>query len=264
MNQPRKIPVSDLKPGMVVTAISGFSNDYATLSSRHIVKLKEEFGQAQADVKRRSQPLTIPVTDLTPFDELIRIKNLPGGWPKQAITAELLTQLHGRGFRTFEVTGEGTALPPAQAAAPVAKPAAPAAAPVVKPAAPAAAPAAKPAAPQENPRITKARQFVESITQAVEHREESRAIVEELLDKGRVGKIDTTGVKHSIQQILSGNTSSSIQAITGLVQDEDTYAHGSELASLFMEVQSALSDLARKTTDREEVNRKERELILMA
>jgi len=48
------------------------------------------------------------------------------------------------------------------------------------------------------------------------------------------------------------------------VQDDDTYAHGSELASLFMEVQSALSDLARKSAEREEVNRKERELIMMA
>ena len=156
MNQPRKVQVNELRPGMTVMAISSFSNDYATLSSRHIVKLKEEFATAQADVKRRSQPLTVPVTDLAPFDELIRIKNLPTGWPKQAITPEYLTQLHGRGFRTFEVTGDGAALPAAQPAPAAPKPAAaaPAAAPKPAPAAPAVA---KPAAPQENPRITKAR-----------------------------------------------------------------------------------------------------------
>ena len=280
MNPPRKIPVNELRPGMTVVAISGFSNDYATLSSRHIVKLKEEFSGAQADVKRRSQPMSVSVPELAPFDELVRIKNIPTGWPKQPITQELLAQLHGRGFRAFEVTGNGSELPLAPTAPAPAKPAAPAAAKPTAPAAanptapaaakpaPAAAPAApavaKTAAPQENPRIAKARQFVESITQATEQREESRGVVEELLDKGRLGKVDPSGLKNTINQILDSNTAASIQAITGLVQDDDTYAHGSELASLFMEVQSALSDLARKSAEREEVNRKGRELIMMA
>ncbi|MDH5751844.1 MAG: HD domain-containing protein [Deltaproteobacteria bacterium] len=243
---------SQLRPGMTIHGILNFSSEYSMLDSELVGKINQEFNGARAEVKRKSQGLTIPVAELKPFDELICLLDIPKGWPGKEVTPELIQALQKRGFRGFEVSGEGREIQAAQSQPAQSQPAQPA------PAAPAVN-----TAPGDNGngarRVENAKKMLDGLEKASAIKAKSMEAVQDMMNNGRMGRFSTAGVMSSVSSILENDSTQGIQALAGLKESDQTYTHCVDVAAILMDIQSALSRMARK-----DVTAKEERFLLLA
>lgn len=215
MDQARTtVKASELREGMTILEITRFDSKYSCLDSETLKILKDKFDGAKAVVLRDSGKKSLPMDGLKLFDEVTTITDLPDGSKFSKVASGMGAALEGEGFFEFSVTGAATGAD--QPAAPE-QPA---------PAAPAIATAPKASNdPAHKTRMEEAKAILEKVDVALQNHQESSNRIEEMMDQGRAGKINTKGAAEAVENILKEGSASTMKAVAGLRVSDQTYAH---------------------------------------
>ena len=70
------LPTTELKPGMIVLAIIGFSSEFNSLTTQTAAWVSHNFSKAQAHIERGTENLVLDAAGVQPGDRLIRLDKL--------------------------------------------------------------------------------------------------------------------------------------------------------------------------------------------
>ncbi len=222
------VKVGELKPGMGIEKITGFSSEYSYLDSKKVASLKEHFKGATVAMTREGKKSTGPVESLQNGDQLTEISAIPAGLDYGKLDEQATNWLNEAGFQEF------LAIPPSGPQEP-----APAGPQKTKPSAPPPKFASTGGSGYEK-NVGEAREFLEKVDLAGSKREDSSRMVEELFNQGRAGRYSDLPPLETVEDVLRHDVSSAMAAVAGLRSSDQTYAHCVDMAVIFNEATQAI------------------------
>lgn len=217
-----KVSIQELKPGMKITAYTGFSKLYQSLDSKTCKFLQHNFKKSKATIIRDSETREIPVELLKVGDKVLRLYAFPAELKKLIqVNEKLVSALKARGFLAFEVvTGklEKDDQKDLQEAISLVKQV-----------------TMSDKEKKEHYRKAKedAARFVHQLKENVETRKKTSSAIENIMDDARKGKIGYQGINEYVEQITKNASAEAMSAIVSLKQSDQTYDHCVDVGVIF-------------------------------
>ena len=233
-NLPRRtLKYHQLRPGMTIQEITELSFSYATLDAETVRFLKANFKGASGVLIGDSGRETVPIAQVKELDQLEAIVDLPADLIIAKVALGLPESLYKRGFLEFKVTDS----PDAPAAE------------EPEPEAPAIAVGSDEAKRAYQERLIQVKTFLETVNPALESRDRASNVIEEMMDRGRAGHFSSKGVESAIAEVTGQNLGSAMQAIAGLKNSDQTYAHCVDMAVILQGCYTDLLEQSGKKVD---------------
>ncbi|HKI99543.1 MAG TPA: HD domain-containing phosphohydrolase [bacterium] len=221
---------------MTIEEITELSFDYASLDEEHVKFLKSTFKGATAVLVGEDGTRTAPVEELSPFDPLQSIINIPSTLKSSKVESGSAHFLEQHGLLEFKVvhdSGSPAVRTPTKD--------------VVEES---IAVGSEKARKRHTVKREEIRKFIETVSSANESRDKASNLVEEMLDNGRVGKFSSKGVEAVVDDILKQGSSPAMKAIAGLRSSDQTYAHCTDMSVILQECYvDILQRTGKKTTE---------------
>ena len=215
-----RVKIADLKPGMGIERITGFSSEFSYLDSKKVASLNKLFKGATVAMARQGKKSTVPMDFLKNGDQLTEISSIPAGLGYGKLDEQSLVTLKETGCQEFLATSSTDTVLSAPLAAP---------------------PKFGSAGRSEHKKnVGDARNFLEKVDLAGSKREESSRMVEDLFSQGRAGRHTTKPAMETVEEILSQDVSSAMTAVAGLRSSDQTYAHCVDMSVIFNEATLAI------------------------
>lgn len=215
------VKASQLRPGMVITAVSELSFDYGALDQGRLKFVQNGFKGGTAVITSEAGRKEIPIEELKEFDQLQEIVKIPESLKIAKVVEGFPAQMEKNGLLEFKV------IIPGDAAVPVAPAAAEKGPEVIV--------GSGEAKKIHEKKVTEIKKFLGRVSTAAESRNQASNMVEEMLDSGRSGKFKTTGVEKVVDEILSGGSTPAMKAIAGLRGSDQTYAHCTDMSAILQD-----------------------------
>ncbi|MCZ6646286.1 MAG: HD domain-containing protein, partial [SAR324 cluster bacterium] len=218
------VGVDGLRPGMTIREISRFESKYACIDKITLKFLQNRFAGARMVVAAEGKSREVAPEELKVLDDVTGVVDIPE-------TSEFIRYFSGSpdtlrelGLFVLRVSDKGE-----QADAPP------------------QAPAVNRQQHQANPKtLGSIKQFFETVAVAGEQRDQAAASVEDMLERGRLGKFSTSVAEEAVDNIISTGTSTAITAISGLKSSDQTYAHCVDTSVILMETYTDMLRATRK------------------
>ncbi|MBU2513360.1 HD domain-containing protein [bacterium] len=217
-----KVRIQELKPGMFITAYTGFAAKYRSLDDKTCRFIQHNFRKAKATVARKNKEQEIPVEALKINDHLKKIHDLPPDLSKiQSVSDKLQQALKARGFLEFDVKIKGLEKEEKRELKEAID--------LVKQS------TLTPSERKERYQQAKqnAEQFVQQLSENVQTRKKASRAVENIMDDARRGKIDYSGIIEYVEDITKHASSEAMMAIVSLKQSDQTYDHCVDVGVIF-------------------------------
>lgn len=218
-----------LRPGMVIREITELSFSYATLDAETVNFLKANFRGASCLLIRDSGLESLPISELVELDQLEAIIRMPEDLRIAKVVVGLPESLCKKGFTKFKVIE-----PPGAVNGDY----------MTKPVAPAIVLGSDEAKIAFQEKVIQVKSFLEKVSPATEQRDETTNIIEEMMDRGRAGTFSSKGLEVAIDEIAGNNLGSAMQAIAGIKNSDQTYAHCVDMSVI---LQGCYSDILEKS-----------------
>ncbi len=213
--------IQDLKPGMMITAYTKFTEKYESLDEKTCQFLQHNFKGTRAIVVRNNTEQEIPIDGLKINDSVKKIFEFPPDLKKlQIITEKLIPALVARGFLAFDIKpqklekGESKEL---------------------KTAIDTVKQSLSSSEKKEHYKKAKvsAESFVHELKENVATRQETSKAIENIMDDARRGKVNYEGIVEFVDEITKHASAEAMSAIVSLKQSDQTYDHCVDVGVIF-------------------------------
>ena len=199
------VGIKELKQGMRILSFLDFTNKYHSTDETTCSWLKHNFRGTSASIIRGSDKRDILVDDMLPGDNLQKLYKLPDHLKKiTQVSDRLVNELAKRGFTQFRVEMKVKAMSQGQE--------------------------------KRLLGMKEANDLSRKTKECEKTHDEASEAVENLLDNARQGSMNTAEVKHYVDNIIDGEKTAAIAAISSLKASDQTYAHCVEVSGIYMEV----------------------------
>lgn len=238
------VKLQDLKPGMTISAYTGFHPHYQALDQKTCKFLQLNFKKSKATIIRNKENREIPVEMLRENDALLRIYAFPPELEKLLVVNDkLIDALKSRGFLEFSVTLEKLEKEEQkelQAAISLVKQV-----------------SLSSFERQEHYRQAKAdaERLVHELEENVVTRRKTSQAIETIMDNARQGKIGYQDINEFVDRITKNASAEAMSAIVSLKQSDQTYDHCVDVGVIFQSSYTKLLDNIGKKSIFESANK---------
>lgn len=230
-SKPHVLSVNDLKPGMVITAYSRFSDRYQFMDKLTSTFIRHNFKATRAIVNRDNRRLDIPIEKLKSGDTLLKIHSFPPHLKKltKVINEKFISELKKRGMLGFQVQKKGNLdekskrdLQEIMKMVDLES-------------------SSKPTSrknlgvrQEQKQRIAqKADKLIRGVQAGITLRDSAAQSIENTMDKARKGSLNIKEINNYIKNIVKSATSTGMAALSGLKEGDQIYTHCVDVGAIF-------------------------------
>ena len=238
----RRVNVQDLKPGMILEEILELSIDYASLDPDSLNFVQTIFRGTSAVVVDDSGTRHVRIDQLQPFDQIQSIVDISSDLIIAQVIPGTAKYLEQRGILACKVSEHSAGARSAGGRAEdIEEPH------VVMhqlPTLEAVAVASEEARKLHEIKKVQIKHFLDTLEIALQNRDQSSGVVEEMLDQGRRGVYSSKGVESMVDEIMQEGSAPAMKALAGLKGSDQTYTHCTDTSVI---LQECYTDIIRRT-----------------